>query len=367
MKPAMPPHPLVRRVPKRLSILVLAAAAAWAACGAVLADAVDEAVRAEMFRAHVPGCVVGIQQRGRIVKIVECGTANLELSMPVTAETVFELGGMTMEFTTAAVLLLHHEGKLSLDDPVSKYVSGIPASWPEITVYQALTHSTGLKPFSALDGFEIYHQFDQAGLLKKLENLGSDFEPGRKASFSTTGFLLLGFVIEKASGQNWLDFCRERLFRPLEMNATGDRDPFRIIPFRAAGYRRSADGSHLNRSHMLTDMRASGALASSLGDLMRWGDFYFTDKILPESVRSMIWEPVRLKDGQTGNYGLGCRFISTPHGKAVGFSGLTLGFGGYHRYYPDLELSVVVLCNLDEQGIVIRTADAAVQAFLQEQ
>ena len=145
---------------------------------------------------------------------------------------------MTQQFTAACSLRLVEEGKLSLDDKISRHLTNTPASWTNVTIRHLLTHTSGIKNYTGLDGFELSRHLTQGQFIARIGELPLVFGPGEKFSYCNTGYNLLGFIIENASGKKYWSFLSEKILSPLEMSATTNREPSRILKLRAAGYER---------------------------------------------------------------------------------------------------------------------------------
>ena len=332
------------------------------------ADRVDDYVRTEIKqRKHVlPGVAVAIMKNGKCIKTASYGMANLELKVPVKAETVFEIGSITKQFTTAGILLLQEEGKLSVDDKISRHLKNIPESWKNITIRHLLTHTSGIKTYTGLDGFWITKRLTQEQFLKKIGGFPLDFSPGEKWVYCNTGFSLLGYIIENISGTNYWEFIGARIFGPLGMSLTTNREPTIIIANRASGYETNKNGLAVNRDTELTEVFSAGAIASTVGDLAKWNASLDSEKILSAASKAQMWTPGKLNNGKTLGYGFGW-FVSSLDGhKNIRHSGSTSGFSADLERFPDDDLAVVVLTNSDEEGVATKLAKAIAKFYLPE-
>ncbi|HSU56307.1 MAG TPA: serine hydrolase domain-containing protein, partial [Candidatus Dormibacteraeota bacterium] len=276
------------------------------------------------------------------------GLANLELNVPVTPDTVFEIGSVTKQFTAAGILLLKQEGKLDIAEPITKYLKSAPKSWSGITIRHLLTHTSGLKSYTGLEGFELTRHLTQEQFIAGIAKQPVEFQPGESWKYCNTGFSLLGYVIEDVSGTNYWAFMQQRIFGPLEMSTTRDRKPSTIITNRAAGYEQT-NHMHINRDYDLTDVFAAGAMVSTVGDLAKWNAALDSEKLLNAESKMAMWTPAKLNDGKTTNYGFGW-FIENVNGhKLIGHGGSTSGFSASIQRFPDEKLAVILLTNTDEQ------------------
>src|ERR1041385_5361711 len=201
-----------------------------------IADQIDDYLREQMAVHKVPGAALKVIRDGQDIKTAAYGLANLELNVPVTPESVFEIGSVTKQFTAACILLLQQDAKLSIEDKITKYLPGIPESWSNVTVRHLLSHTSGIKSYTGLDGFALTRHLTQEQFLKAIGAQPMEFQPGTSWKYCNTGFNLLGYIIENVSGQHYWDFMRARIFKPLAMNQTTDRLPGAIILNRADGY-----------------------------------------------------------------------------------------------------------------------------------
>ncbi|MGI8966079.1 MAG: serine hydrolase domain-containing protein [Limisphaerales bacterium] len=315
-----------------------------------LADRVDDFVRSEMDKRQIPGVSLTILQRGHEIKTAAYGFANLELKAPVTKETVFEIGSITKQFTAGGILVLAQEGKLSVDDFLSKHLQDTPKSWSEIRLRHLLTHTSGIKSYTGLDGFELTKHLKQAQFIKAIGLHPLEFAPGESWKYCNTGFNLLGFVIENVSGKNYWDFMGEKFFGPLGMTATTNREPSLLIAHRADGYEKK-NNILINRDYDLTDVFAAGAIVSTTGDLAKWSVALDSEKFLSAASKTQMWTPVKLNNGQTHAYGFGWFLASLQGRKNIGHSGSTSGFSASLQRFPDDQLTIILLTNSDESDI----------------
>jgi len=312
------------------------------------ADQVDDYLKTQMEQHQIPGIALRIIQDGKATKTATYGLANLELNVPVKPETVFEIGSITKQFTAAGILLLQQDGRLSVDNPLSRHLKNIPGSWTKITIRHLLSHTSGIKSYTGLTGFELTRHLTQEQFIHAIGEYPLEFQPGESWKYCNSGFNLLGFIIENVSHKKYWDFMREHIFAPLEMTATRDRRPGDIIPNRAAGYEQT-NHIWINRDYDLTDVFAAGAIVSNIEDLTKWNAALDCDVILNFSSKEQMWTPAKLNNGKSTKYGFGW-FIETVEGhRNIGHNGSTSGFSASIQRFPDDKLAVILLSNTDEQ------------------
>jgi CubicO group peptidase (beta-lactamase class C family) len=313
------------------------------------ADAVDNYIRAEMGKQQIPGLALLVSREGQIVRAQGYGLANLELQVSVKPETIFQSGSVGKQFTATAVMMLVEEGKIGLEDPLTKYFPDAPASWKQVTIRELLSHTAGFGDYPK--NFDMRKDYAETEELKIVESIPLAYPPGTKWSYSNLGFLTLGILIHKVTGEFYGDFLEQRIFRPLDMNTTRIISEADIIPNRAAGYR-LVKGKLKNQEWVspTVNTTADGSLYFSVLDLAKWDAALYTEKLLKRSSLEQMWTVAKLSNGKpnSGEYGFGW-FIVTKNGHhVVEHEGEWQGFETQISRYVDDKLTVVVLTNLDE-------------------
>jgi len=316
---------------------------AFAVSAPAFADKLDDAILAEMKRSHTPGISIAVVKNGKIIREQGYGFADLENQVKVTPATVFQSGSVGKTFTAALVMLLAQDGKLSLDDPISKHLANTPKAWEGITIRHLLSHTSGLgDPYAKLDLTKDYSEEELIALEAEIPVL---FAPGEKWSYSNMGYHLLGFICNKAGGKFYGDQLHDRIFAPLDMGTRiiSEAD---IIPHRARGYERKG-GQTVNQSWVAPRLNttADGSLYLTARDLAKWDLALYGDKVLPASVRQASWTPAKLNDGSATQYGYGWQLFDRNGHKTIAHSGSWQGFRAQLYRFVDDKLSVVVLAN----------------------
>jgi len=323
--------------------ILLLTAVAWA-------DQVDDYIRTVLAERHAPGAAVAVVKNGRVVKIKGYGLASVEFGVPVTKDTVFEIGSVSKQMTAAGILLLVEEGKVSLDAPISTYLPETPEAWKDVTVRHLLTHTSGVKSYTSLTGFELSRRVKIDGFIKQLSPHPLEFQPGERNIYSNSGFNLLAYIIETQSGKPYMQFMRERIFAPLGMTRTADRDPQFIIPNRAVGYEWSIDRL-TGRDGNLTDLMGAGSIVSTITDMVKWDAALNGKNFLKPESRAEWWKQYIFTSGKPSVYGFGWRISEIRGRKLIGHTGQTAGFGAANFRYDDDGVTVIVLTNLGEIGL----------------
>jgi CubicO group peptidase (beta-lactamase class C family) len=309
-------------------------------------DRVDTFVRAEMERQKVPGVAVAVMKNGRVAKAAGYGFSNLEHKVPAGPETVFQSGSLGKQFTAVAVMLQVRDGKLRLDDSITKFLTGAPTSWQSITVRNLLTHTSGIPDYDE-DMLDLRRDYSEDDFAKFAYGLQLEFPAGSRWSYSNTGYVLLGIIVHKVSGRFYGDVLRERVFEPLGMKSARVISEEDIVPNRAAGYR-LVKGELKNQEWVSPSVNttADGSLYLTLSDFVAWDAGLRAKAILTPEEWAQVFEPVRLNSGKTYPYGFGWFVDDFSGQRRQHHSGEWQGFETYISRYLGDDLTVVVLCNL---------------------
>jgi len=315
--------------------------------GLAQSDAVDWYIRSEMQKRQIPGLALLVVRDGQIVKAQGYGMSNVELQVPVKPETVFQSGSMGKQFTATAIMMLVEEGKVSLDDSLTKFFPEAPAAWKNVKVRHLLSHTGGFGDYPK--NFDFHHDRSEDEMLKMVESQSLAFPPGSKWAYSNLGYLTLGVLIHRVTGQFYGDFLQERIFKPLGMNTRiiSEAD---IVPNRAAGYRR-VKGELKNQEWVAPTINttADGSLYFTILDLEKWDAALSSGKLLKRESFEQMWTPVKLNDGKPNadGYGFGW-FIHDVHGhQLIEHAGAWQGFTTNISRYVSDKLTVVALTNLE--------------------
>src|ERR1700730_12545477 len=336
-------------------------------CGGVLAapardlppeqmSAIDRYVDAEMRREHVPGIAVGIYNRGEILLAKGYGLANVELNVPVKAETVFQYGSVGKQFAATAIMMLVEEGKVGLDDSIVKYFPNAPQSWQAIRVKNLLSHTSGLSEYESNERtgpsgpFYLRLDYTEDEIVNKIEALPIEFKPGDEWDYRNTNYVLLGVIIHKVTGSFYADYLQQRIYKPLGMSSTRLISEADIIPNRSAGYEHKGEVIQ-NQSWVSPTFNstADGALYFNVLDLAKWDAALYGTKLLKQASLDQSWTVFLLNDGKpnNSNYGFAWEITSVNGHKQIDHGGAWQGFRCHVLRYPDDSMTVAVLANSD--------------------
>jgi CubicO group peptidase (beta-lactamase class C family) len=331
----------------RIVLFVLVALVTSAPCRAQngATNRIDEYVQAEMTRQRIPGVSLAIVKNGAVVYAKGYGFANLEHKVPVKPETIFQSGSIGKQFTATAVMMLVEEGKVNLDEKISKYLGAVPDAWANITVRHLLTHTSGLTDYP--DDFDFRRDYTEDELLKRAQAITPAFKPGEKWQYSNLAYVTLGILIHKVSGQFYGDFLQERVFKPLGMTSTRIISEADIVMKRAAGYR-IVQNEIKNQNWVSPSLNttADGALYFSVLDVAKWDAALYGEQLLKRASLEQMWTPVLLNNNKTYDYGFGWSFGRVSGHRIIEHGGAWQGFTSYIARYVDDRLTVIVLDNL---------------------
>ena len=275
------------------------------------------------------------------------GVAEVENAVPATSGHVFEIASVTKQFTAAAVLLLVQDGKVGLDDEITRYLPNAPTQGRRITIRQLLSHTSGLVDVPDLPSFQFLKRRDVPtdSVIALARGVPFYFPPGEQMRYSNTGFLLAGQLIETLSGKTYADFIAERLLRPAGMSRSRYCDQRALIPHLARGYDFTPDGFRPAGFINLQIPFAAGGLCSTALDLVSWTRAVFGGRLLAPAMLDEMVRPTALGDGHVTRYGLGVGVGTIAGHRAYHHGGDIDGFTSYLAWFPADSLSIAVLIN----------------------
>lgn len=311
---------------------------------------IDAYITAEMERQHLPGLSLAVIDHGEPVLIKGYGFANLELGVPATPDTVYEIASLTKQFTATAIMILVEEGKVKLTDPVSHYDQRLPAEWQAITLHHLLSHTSGIHYWS-VDWSRTNLTIED--LYKDAYRLPLQFSPGAQYGYCDVNYNILGMVIHQVTGKPYHEFLRDRVFAPLGMKAR-QNDWRAIVPNRANGYcweDREWKNCQGIQWHPLSDTTptapingANGSLLCCASDLVKWDAALYTEQIITQATRRQMWTPTILTEPKAG-FGLGWWIEEQAGQWSASHGGMNPAFGVWYGRYLDANLGIAVLTN----------------------
>ena len=307
-----------------------------------LASRMDEYLSRLQRMNRFSGSVL-VARDGRAILSRGYGLANRERNEPNTSQTKFRIGSLTKQFTAAAVLLLQERGRLRVTDSICRFVADCPQAWQPVTIHQLLTHTSGIPNFT---DFAEYGQLMTAPrtvteIINTFRSRPLDFAPGTRFSYSNSGYILLGHIVERASGQTYGEFLRANIFAPMEMRDTGYATNETTLSNRAVGYTQEGDNIRLAQAIDMTVPFAAGGLFSTVEDLLKWDQALYTDRLLSRASRdAMFSRPYTFSD-----YGYGWVMANEGGRRSILHGGAIDGFQSFIARFPDERATVIVLSN----------------------
>jgi len=297
-----------------------------------------------LYQPGEPGGVALVAQHGRILYQRAFGMADLELGVTMQPGSLFEIGSMTKQFTAGCILQLAEQSKLKIDDPLSKYIDSCPPAWQGIKLEHLLTHTSGIIDLSGPVG-------DLKEILKMYRGHALNFSPGTKRVYSNIGYALLGFVIEKVSGESYRDYLQQHILKPLGLDHTLYGNTTAIIPGRVPCYLRSKNGKAFHNAVFNLQPSAAGALLSNAADLWKWNSALTSGQVISKSSLQKAWTSYHLADGKNTHYGYGWQTDGIIQGSlVVEHGGVAVGYLTDALYLPEEDIFVVVLSN--QRGVL---------------
>lgn len=327
------------------------------------AAGVDE-IFGDLTKPGSPGCALGIYRDGKIIYAKGYGLANIEENVPITPQSVFDIGSTSKQFSAASVLLLEKQGKLSVSDDVHKYIPELPDYGQKITILNLLNHTSGLRDYLTLmelAGINIDSvTTDDDALVLVARQKALNFAPGSEWLYSNTGFFLLSVIVKRVSAKTLREFAAENIFSPLNMSHTQYRDDHAsLIPNRALAYdeKENKQGYALNVSYF--EQTGDGAVHTSIEDLQKWDENFYSAQVGGKDFLREIQEQGKLNNGQVLDYAKGL-FLTTYRGlHTVSHGGAWGGYRAELLRFPEQHFSVACLCNVGNAGPTKRAHQVA--------
>jgi len=333
------------------SALIAPPVSAQSAGDDALAKKID-AVMTEVYHPGGPGAAIIIRKDGKTIFRKGYALADLELGVSVEPDMVFRLGSITKQFTAVSILMLAEQGKLGLQDEITKFLPDYPTQGRRITVEHLLTHTSGIQSYTDMtEWLPLWRKdFTVQELIDFFKNKPMQFEPGERWAYNNSGYILLGAIIEKVSGQTYEEFVDTHIFKPLGMTHSFYGSAERVIPRRIPGYQTGKDG-FINAPFLsMTQPYAAGSLLSNVDDLAVWSDAVFSGKLVGKDWLARAFTPYKLKNGESTGYGCGW-FIADYQGHpTVEHGGGINGFMTYEMTLPEDRIFLAILTNSAIEG-----------------
>ena len=319
---------------------------------AARADWIDKFVVGQLKERKIPGLSIAVIRDGRLVKATGYGFSNLELQTPATKDTVYEIGSISKQFASEAVMLLVEDGKLNLDDPIRKYLpANAPETWQKITVRNLLNHTSGLKDWTEIKEFSYRREYSAEEFIDLVNDFPLLFQPNENWGYSNTNLPLIGIIVERASGRSFEDFVNERIIKPLNFPSIRFKHQEDVVTDRATGYVLRNDVWKNGEPFRPKVIAPSGGILATAVDLARWWEAVLQGRVVKQTSLDQMLMPAKLNDGRTVTHGFAFFTDSFNGHKMVFHHGSTVGgFGSVVRYFPKEKLTIAIIGNLEDGG-----------------
>jgi len=301
----------------------------------------------EQFKSGETGCAALVASKGQIIYKKAFGMANLELNVPMQPEMVFRIGSITKQFTAVAILQLMEQGKLSLQDDITKFIPDYPTQGYKITIEHLLTHTSGIKSYTNVPEFAGYSRIDKTPeeVIKIFRNQPMEFAPGTKWNYNNSGYFILGYIIEKASGKSYPDYIEENFFKPLGMTGSLFGSDTKIVKNRASGYQPGGDGVQNADIMSMTLPYSAGSIQSTVEDLFKWNQAVHSYKLVKKESLQKAFTEYKLSDGKGTAYGYGWMLKQLQGSPTIEHGGGINGYLTNAIYLPVEDVFVAVFSN----------------------
>ena len=306
-----------------------------------------DSILSELYKPDEPGAAVIITKNGESIFRKGYGLANLELGIPIEPHMVFRLGSITKQFTAVSILMLYEQGKLDLEDEITKYLPDYPTHGHKITIEHLLHHTSGIKSYTNTDECmeNITVDLTVEKMIDTFKYQPMEFAPGEKYNYNNSGYFLLGAIIEKISGMTYIEFLQKHIYEPLGMKNSYYEMPNLIIPGRAAGYMKVDEGFENCVYLSMTQPYAAGSLASSVDDMAIWDEALYTEKLVKQETLKKAWTSAKLNNGEEIGYGYAWAVANFQDTNLVMHGGDIPGFSTEGFRFPDDHIYVAILTN----------------------
>lgn len=314
----------------------------------------------EKYPENGPGAAVLVAKKGKVLYRKAFGKANIENNIAMRPDHVFEIGSITKQFTAVSILMLEEEGKLSIQDPVKKYIPTYP-NGENITILHLLNHTSGVKSYTNIPNLESFAKDHKTPMeiIEFFQSQPIDFEPGEQWRYNNSGYIVLGHIIEEISGMSYEDFIQKRIFDKLGMKNSFYGNKSRIIKNRASGYQPTQDGIKNADRISMTIPYAAGSLMSCVDDMLLWSNAIHNNTLIKASSKARAHANTTLNNGDLTNYGYGWQINQLNNKKSIEHGGGIFGFVSQGVYIPDEDIYAIVLTNTNgnsPQDVTLRLA-----------
>lgn len=352
---------------KKISLLFLFVTL-WAGSLGISAQSLEQQfdeLLQENYKADTPGATALVYKDGEVLYRKAFGMANMELEVPMKPENVFELGSITKQFTSVSILMLMEQGKLSLEDEITKYLPDYPTQGKKITIHHLLNHTSGIKSYTDMKNFMSITRMDKSPkeIIDVFKDQPMDFDPGEQWHYNNSGYIVLGYIIKEVSGKTYADFISENIFVPLKMNNSYYGSKSTLILNRASGYM-PIEGGIKNADYLSMSLPyAAGSLMSNVDDMLLWHKGVHNNSLISAESKAKAFTNTTLNNGKPTHYGYGWQVDEINGTESIEHGGGIFGYITHGIYIPSENLYVIILTNtngVSPQDAAIKMAALAI-------
>ncbi len=313
-----------------------------------LEEDIDQLIKTMFSDPKAPGGAFLVSRNGKAIYKKAFGKANLELDVKMTTDSIFQIGSMTKQFTAVAILILEEQGKLSVNDSVSVFVPNFP-NGENITISHLLSHTSGIKDFTRMKSISKIAKktMTPRDMVDFFKNEPVDFWPGEKFKYNNSGYVLLGYLVEMVSGESYESFIEKNIFDRVDMKNSYYANDRKVIVNRAYGYHKKSHG-FVNKTIISYSVPfSSGALMSTLGDMLKWQQALNHNQLLKPETLSKAFSRKKLSNGEKINYGYGWHIKNIGDTPSLEHGGSIFGYKSMGVYLPEEGIYVLGFSNCD--------------------
>ncbi len=306
-------------------------------------------VLAEHFKPNEPGATALVSKNGKVIYKKSIGLAKLESNTPMKADHIFRIGSLTKQFTAVAILQLMEQGKLNLQDEITRFIPDYPTQGAKITIEHLLTHSSGIMNYTAMQDYQERMALDlkPTEMINHFKNQPLRFAPGTRWEYSNSNYFLLGYIIEKISGKSYSEYIEKNLLKPAGMKKSLYASNEKLVKDKVEGYSKNETGFEIAPAISMTQPYAAGSILSTVEDLFKWNQALLANKLVKKESLEKAFTNYKLANGKLSDYGYGWRFGNIYDSPSTWHGGGINGFGTMQLYLPKEDVVVVVFANCD--------------------
>jgi len=327
-------------------------------CRICIADDIDDYVKSQMQALKIPAVAFAIVKNGQVVRKEAIGLADIESKREVKVDDLFEIASLTKQFTAMGMLILAENGRIELEDSITKYLPDAPPQWASIKLRHLLYQTSGLPEYGSIPGLGMMDNFTRAEFIDKMSKQPIDFEPGVAWAYSNTNYALLGWIIEEIAKEPYTKFIEETVLGPVGMTHTSFTEHGVEPTGIAKGYLHRRRGP-VPIPRGPASIKSDSGLVSNLPDMIKWDEALANLRLLKKKSYQLLWGRAKLNSGRVRSYGMGWYLNIPGTGAYIGHGGNSSGFSSGFSRFPNIRLSVILMANLNPVAAESMTREIA--------